>query len=67
MNVIDRFWRISCLDQMRHVRLNGWSRDVTERQLAKPGNQVFLHDVLMILLRRAFVLRRQHVDFPLLR
>ena len=67
MDVIDRLRGISRLDQMRHIRLDGWSRDVAECQLAKPRNQVLLHDVLVILLRRVFVLRWQHVDFPLLR
>ena len=50
MDVIDRLRRISRLDQKRHIRLDGWGRDVAECQLAKPRNQVLLHDVLMILL-----------------
>src|SRR5262245_35881583 len=52
---------------MRHIRLDDRCRHVAERQLAKPRNQVLLHDVSVILLRRSLVLRRQHVDLPLLR
>jgi hypothetical protein len=67
MDVIDRFGCVRGLCQMRHVRLDRLGRDVREGKVAKSWEQVLFHDVLMILLRRVLVLRRQHVDLPLLR
>src|SRR5262249_4308659 len=65
MDVIDRFRRVSRLDQMRHIRLDRWCRDVTDSQPTKSRNQMLLHDVPMVLLRRSLVFRRQYIPSPL--